>query len=349
MKHYNIPIFINHYGCPNSCVFCNQKKINGVETDMTVPEIHNIINTNLATIPKDGIKEVAFFGGTFTGLSLKLQELYLETIQKYIENGDIDGIRISTRPDCINDEILAMLKKYNVKLIELGIQSLDEMVLKKTGRNYTEEIVWNTVNLIKNYSINLGVQMMIGLPGSDFDSDYETCKKLTSMKPDVARIYPTLVINNTELENMYKSLEYIPLTLEKSIEISKKIYSFFQINGINVIRVGLQPSEDLRRDGIIVDGPFHPAFRDLVLNEIYFDFLHYIYNKAQKLYIITHEKNISSIVGNKGKNKDYFKNNFRIIKDNSLSVDDFVINDERYNKNEIYRFQVDRPRWSEII
>jgi histone acetyltransferase (RNA polymerase elongator complex component) len=344
VKHYNIPIFINHYGCPNACVFCNQKKINGVETDMTVSEIHNIIKTNLTTIPKDGIKEVAFFGGTFTGLSIEAQKLYLEAVQQYIENGDISGIRISTRPDCINDQILSMLKKYNVKLIELGIQSLDEVVLKKTGRNYTENTVWNAVNLIKNYNITLGVQMMIGLPGSDFHKDYDTCKKLSLMKPDVARIYPTLVINNTELENMYKSGDYNPLTLEKSIEITKKVYSFFEINGINVIRVGLQPSEDLRKDGIIVSGPFHPAFKDLVLNEIYFDFLYDIYNKIQKLSIITHEKNISSIIGNRGKNKDYFKNNFKITKDNNLSLECFVINDETYNKNEIYKFQINMPR-----
>lgn len=340
MKHYNIPIFINHYGCPNSCVFCNQKKINGIETDITEEDIEKIILSHLETIPKDAKKEVAFFGGTFTGLSINTQIKYLNIVQKFIKENLISGIRLSTRPDYINDDNLKMLKNYNVTLIELGIQSLDKNVLIKSERNYTYDDVKTSCKLIKKYNFLLGVQMMIGLPGSTYDSDLFTCKELISFYPDVVRIYPTLVINGTKLQEFYECGEYTPLSLENAINISKKIYAFFQINGINVIRVGLQPSDDLRKEGIVLDGPFHPAFRELVVGEIYFDFFEKILSLENKLEIISNEKNISSIIGMQKKNKIRLENKLHVIINNNIKQDIICVNNKFYSKKDIYLEEV---------
>ncbi len=339
MKHYNIPIFISHFGCPNACVFCNQVKINGRETDVTIEDLRNIIDEYLKILPKDSYKEVAFFGGTFTGISLGKQKEYLEGVKEYLDKGLVQGeylkilpkdsykevaffggtftgislgkqkeylegvkeyldkglvqgIRLSTRPDYINREVLDQLKKYNVTTIELGVQSLDEDVLKKSARYYPIEVVYEASKLIKSYGIDLGIQLMPGLPGSTFETDFETAKKVVEIMPQNARVYPTLIIKDTEMERMYQSRvyptliikdtemermyqrgEYEVFTLDEAIKRCRKIISLLELNGINIIRVGLQPSDDLRNGGVAVEGAFHPAFRELVDGEIYFDFL----------------------------------------------------------------------------
>ncbi|WP_022820178.1 elongator complex protein 3 [Fusobacterium russii] len=335
MKHYNIPIFISHFGCPNSCVFCNQKKINGRETDVSLEDLKNTIDSHLETLPKNSIKQVAFFGGTFTGISMALQKEYLETVKQYIDRGDIQSIRLSTRPDCISMEILEQLKSYGVKTIELGIQSLDPVVLAATDRRYDEGVVETACSLIKEYGFELGVQIMIGLPSSNLEKDYDTAKKCLDLKPNLARIYPTLVINGTELEKMYLRGEYKALDIEEAIERTKKIYSLLELNGVNVVRVGLQPSQDLTSEGVILAGPFHPAFRDLVENRIYYNFLKDIYKYEEKLDIEANEKIISKVVGQKAKNKQEFYPNFKIRINNCLGVDEIKINGRNYRRNEI--------------
>ena len=323
MKHYNIPVFISHFGCPNACVFCNQKKINGRETDVSLDDLKNIIDSYLKTLPKNSIKQVAFFGGTFTGISMNLQKEYLEVVKKYIDNNDVEGVRISTRPECIDDEILTQLKKYGVKTIELGIQSLDDKVLKATGRNYTYDVVKKSCDLIKNYGFELGIQLMIGLPKSDFKSDLQSAIKSLDLNPDIARIYPTLVIKGTELEFMYKKNLYQSLSVEEAVDRTVPVYSLLELKNINVIRVGLQPAEDLTADGVIISGPFHPAFRDLVENKIYFNFLSKIYEKKKELDIEVNERNISKIVGQKASTKKTFYPNFKILINNNLSLDEY--------------------------
>lgn len=335
MKHYNIPVFISHFGCPNSCVFCNQKKINGRETDISLKDLKNIIDTHLKTLPKKSIKQVAFFGGTFTGISMDLQKEYLKVVKEYIDRGDIESIRISTRPDCINIDILKQLKKYKVKTIELGIQSLDNEVLDATDRRYDEGIVENSCKLIKEFDFELGVQIMVGLPCSNLEKDYETAKRCLKLSPDIARIYPTLVISGTELQRMYLRGEYKPLNLEEAIERTKKIYCLFELNGVNIIRVGLQASEDLTSEGVILAGPFHPAFRELVLNKIYYNFLKKIYQKEGKLNIELNEKLISKVVGQKGINKRKFRPNFKIKISSDLNEKNIKINGRLYEKKEI--------------
>ena len=337
MRHYNIPVFISHFGCPNACVFCNQKKINGRETDVSLDDLKNIIDSYLKTLPKNSIKEVAFFGGTFTGISMELQKQYLEVVKKYIDNADVEGVRISTRPECIDDEILTQLKKYGVKTIELGIQSLDNEVLKATGRHYNYEIVKKSCDLIKKYGFTLGVQLMIGLPKSDFKSDLVSALKSLDLNPDIARIYPTLVIKGTELEFMYKKNLYDSLTLEEAVDRTVPIYSLLELKDINVIRVGLQPAEDLTADGVIISGPFHPAFRDLVENKIYFNFLSKIYEKEKKLDIEVNERNISKIVGQKASTKKTFYPNFKIAINNNLALNELIINSKKYERKEILK------------
>lgn len=337
MKHYNIPIFISHFGCPNSCVFCNQKKINGRETDVTMVDLKNTIEMYLETLPKNSKKEVAFFGGTFTGISMKLQEEYLKTTYEYIKRGDISGIRLSTRPDCIDDEIVAQLKKYGVTSVELGVQSLDEDVLLATERYYPIETVEKACRTIKKYGIELGIQLMIGLPKSTFESDYMTAVKALRMEPDMARIYPTLVIKNTKMEKMFLTGEYYALTLEEAIERTRKIYALLESRNVNIIRVGLQPSEDLREDGVVLAGPFHPAFRELVETEIYYDFFREIVEREKKLDILANEKSISKLVGIKKANRVRLKEYFNIKIDNSIDRDDVVVNEKKYSRLDILR------------
>ena len=240
MKHYNIPIFISHIGCPNACVFCNQIKINGRETDVTNEDLKNIIEEYLKILPADSYKEVAFFGGTFTGISLGRQKEYLEVVKKYLDKGLIQGIRLSTRPDYINKEVMDQLKKYKVTTIELGVQSFDEEVLKKSARYYEIESVYKACEMIKKYGIDLGIQIMPGLPGSTFEKDFETAKKVVEINPVNVRIYPTLIIKDTELEKMYKTGSYEVLSMEEAIKRCRKICALIELNGIKIIRVGLQ-------------------------------------------------------------------------------------------------------------
>lgn len=337
MKHYNIPIFISHFGCPNACVFCNQKKINGRETDVTMEDVRQIIEMYLETLPKNSKKEVAFFGGTFTGISLNLQKEYLETVYEYIKKGLIDGIRLSTRPDCITKEIVEQLKKYGVTSVELGVQSLDEKVLKATARYYPPEVVAQACTLLKEYGIELGIQLMIGLPESTMESDYETALKALSMKPDTARIYPTLVIKNTKLEEMFLKGEYKALSIDEAVERTRKIYSLLESNGVNVIRVGLQPSEDLREDGVVLGGPFHPAFRELVETEIYYHFFKDIVEKEKRLDIEADERNISKLVGIKKANRERLKEYFKIKINRDIGKEEIIVNDRKYSRLEILR------------
>lgn len=335
-KHYNIPIFISHYGCPNACVFCNQKKINGRETDVTLEDLNKTIEEYLEILPKDSYKEVAFFGGTFTGISLEKQKEYLEVVNKYLKRNLIQGIRISTRPDYINREVMEQLKKYNVTTIELGVQSLNEDVLRKSARFYPIQKVYEACEMIKFYEINLGIQLMPGLPGSTFNTDFESAKKVVKINPQNVRVYPTLIVKDTEMENMYNRGEYKLFTLEEAIKRCRKICALFEINGINIIRVGLQPSEDLRNGGLAITGAFHSAFRELIDGEIYFDFFKRIEKKEGNLHIQANEKNISKIVGIKKKNILRL-DNVHLKINNQLNLSEIIVNDKLYERFNILK------------
>ena len=227
MKKRIIPIFVPHRGCPHDCIFCNQKKITGVSTDMTSEDVRNIVDEYLTTIDKDASVEIAFFGGSFTAIDIDIQKSLLSVAKEYVDRGLVNDIRMSTRPDCIDEEILTMLKEYKVSIIELGVQSLDEDVLRDSIRGLHADEVFKSAKLIKDYGIQLGLQMMVGLPSDAERKCIETARKFIEMKPDCVRIYPTLVVKETGLENLLNAKQYSPFTLEESVQIVKKLLALF--------------------------------------------------------------------------------------------------------------------------
>ncbi|GAA0176926.1 radical SAM protein [Clostridium sediminicola] len=305
-RHYIIPIFVAHEGCPHNCVFCNQDTITGEENKINAHIAENIIIEHLKTIKRaNAIVEVSFYGGTFTGIEFDLQNELLEVAFKYKQKGMIDKIHLSTRPDYINKEILDNLKSYSVDVIELGVQSLDEEVLLKSGRGHSVSDVTNASKLIKEYGFTLGIQIMIGLPKDTYSKDIATAEKVISLNPDICRIYPALTIKNTPMEDMFKRKEYIPYTLEEALEITKTVYSMLIANDINVIRIGLQPTEEINENAEVIAGPFHPSIRELIESKIYNGIIIDIVNKiaAEEVIITVNNKDISKLYSNK---KKYF-------------------------------------------
>lgn len=315
IKKYNIPIFIPHEGCPHACVFCNQKKITGVETSVTTDDVKSIIERYLSFIPQNNrYAEIAFFGGSFTGLSLKVQEEFLKTAAMYSRY--VNGIRMSTRPDYINDEILTLAKKYGVTTIELGLQSADDEVLRLNEREHCFDDTVNATELIKKYGISPGLQMMVGMYGSNPERDIYTARMTAQLKPDCVRIYPTLTLGGTKLEELYKNGEYLPYDLETAIDVTDKVMRIFEENDIEIIRVGLHSDESLTEGGNIISGPYHPAFRELVLSkrwrekteaEILQKNL-----KACEHVIFVNSNEVSAAVGHKRSNTEYFKNKYNV-------------------------------------
>ena len=275
-KQYIIPIFVPHLGCPNDCIFCNQKSISGQKKNMTKEEAKKIIDDYLENIKNEDAQiEIAFFGGSFTGIDVEKQEEFLQTAYGYIKKGKIDSIRISTRPDYIDKTILKRLKKYKVKTIELGVQTANDYILKQCKRNHTFEDVKKASKLIRWYGFNLGHQMMVGLPDSTKIDEINTARELIKLKPKMVRIYPVLVIKNTRLEKDYLDGKYKPLTVIQAVETCKEIVPMFMKKGIEVIRIGLQNTDEITDPSIkgseVVAGPYHPAFRQLVESSLWYD------------------------------------------------------------------------------
>jgi histone acetyltransferase (RNA polymerase elongator complex component) len=225
MKHINIALFVVHKGCPHMCSFCNQRSISGSQKDITAADVHSAAQTAIATLTESQAAggEIAFFGGSFTMVEREYMLSLLEAAYEYVEKGIFKGIRISTRPDCINEEVLTVLKEYGVSSIELGCQSMNDEVLLLNGRGHTAEDVRRAAKLIKEYGFEFGVQMMTGLYGDSDELAVKTAESLIALSPDTARIYPTVVFKNTELCNMCEQGSYIPLTLEDAVERSASV------------------------------------------------------------------------------------------------------------------------------
>ncbi len=321
--NYIIPIFVPHLGCPHDCVFCNQREITGITERVTAKDVLKTIDEYLTTIPQDAARiEVAFYGGSFTGIDKNYQIELLSVAGSKLKQGLLTGIRLSTRPDYIDQEKLELLSKYGVSTIELGVQSLIEGVLSKSKRGHKSKDVLNAVLLIKEYGFKLGLQVMPGLPGSTIKSDLETARQVLDLRPDFIRIYPTLVIKGTELANLYQKGLYQPLSLEEAIEVSAKIVTIFQKEGIRVIRIGLQPSEGVNQEGVVA-GPFHPAFRQLVDSKLFLDRLETKIGqkKVEKLVIVINSKDTSKLRGQKNKNISILHNKHN-IKDIKIKTND---------------------------
>lgn len=316
-KEYIIPIFIPFLGCPHDCAFCNQVKITNYKDNINEENTIRQINQYLSYFPKnENPKEIAFFGGSFTGLDEKVMISYLETALNYKKKGIIDRIRLSTRPDYINNSILDILKKYEVDVIELGIQSLDNEILNANERGHSKEDSIRASKLIKDYGFKLGHQIMPGLYKDSFDKAIQTGLESIKMNPDMVRIYPTLVIKDTKLEKLYKECLYKPLSLDEAIEISSRLYMIYSYKKIPVIRIGLQPTENINEKKDVVAGPFHPSIRQLVetnIHKIYLEELINKYRLKNKIKIHISNREISIIAGNKKANKNYFYKKYGLV------------------------------------
>lgn len=312
MRKKIIPIFVPHEGCPHDCIFCNQKKITGVSTSMTAEEAEEIIKKSLETVNDDVEIEIAFFGGSFTAIDSDKQIELLSVAKKYKDKNIVKDIRMSTRPDCIDREKLDLVKKYGASIIELGVQSMDKMVLVESLRGHDSEIVKKSAQLIREYGIKLGLQMMIGLPSDSKKKCIQTAKEFIKISPDFVRIYPTLVIKETGLEKSYIDGFYKPFSLEESIDIVKKLIVMYEINNIDIIRVGLQATDDIKEGIDVVAGPYHPAFRELVKSRMIRDYLDYILpSEFDEIIIKTSNKNISMVVGDKRSNRLYINSKYK--------------------------------------
>ncbi len=335
-KEYIIPIFVPHLGCPNNCTFCNQKKISGQTKMVTKQDVKDTIVYYLKNF-KDDHKyvEVAFFGGSFTAIEKEKQEELLEAVQEYIENKKVHSIRVSTRPDCIDKDILKRLKKYHVKTIELGVQSTNNYILSRCKRGHTGEDVKKASKLIRRYGFVLGHQMMVGLPESTKQDEINTAKELIKLKPEIVRIYPVLVIKDTELAEEYQRGEYTPLTVGQAVERCKEIVDLFNRKKITVIRIGLQNTEEITdpslKESSVVAGPYHPAFRQLVESSMWYDSIvneiKKVNAKVKKVKIKANDKNVNNIIGHKKENitklKEVYDVDVIIEKDDNIKPGKF--------------------------
>ena len=276
-KHAIIPIFIPHLGCPCQCVFCNQQKITARTKAVSTDEVRETVERYLSTLadldPSE--IEIAFYGGSFTAIPIDAQTAYLEVANEYIDQGRVSSLHISTRPDCIDEEILENLKRYNVSTIELGVQSFSDEVLRLSKRGHDSDTARKAARLIKKRGFKLGIQLMIGLPGDSLESCIYSARETAALSPELARLYPTLVIDGTELYDMYEDGSYEALSKEEALLRTKEMYKILHKAGINIMRVGLKSTDIIGGSDLsaINGGTYHPAFRQLVEGEIAYEML----------------------------------------------------------------------------
>lgn len=329
MKHSNISIFIPHVGCPNRCSFCNQ---NSISSTLQVPD-ENVVRCLL----DDALKrfkgnlaksQIAFFGGSFTAIQRNVMISLLEIANEYVGEGKFSSIRISTRPDCIDEEILDILHSYNVKSIELGAQSMNDNILILNRRGHTSDDVIKSSKLISSRGFELGLQMMIGLYGENKSNIFETSKAIASLNPDTVRIYPTLVLKNTHLAKLYNDKKYIPMSLEDAISVSSKLLGFFEDKQIKVIKLGLHDSQTIKTDYLA--GPYHPAFREICESRVFRNrLLEELDDKEKGTYTVyVNPKFISKALGQKRENLGFLSKQGYIInfsQEESIKVGGFRI------------------------
>lgn len=310
MKHSNVALFVPHNGCPHACSFCNQREITGQVYQPTSEDVVNAAETAKRALGAETENaEIAFFGGSFTAIDREYMTKLLKAAYPYIESGEFSGIRISTRPDAVDEEVLELLAKYGVKSIELGAQSMSEEVLTANRRGHSAQDVRRASELINSYGYSLGLQMMTGMYKSNDEKDRYTAKCLAQLKPDTMRIYPTIVLKGTELFDLYKRGEYIPEKLDDAVELCSDLLKYFEDRDIKVIRLGLHDSESLKDS--MAAGAYHPAFRELCESEIiYKNSLEVlkknnIRNGAVEFFV--NPRSVSRFIGQKRKNLKRFE------------------------------------------
>lgn len=267
-RHANVSIFVPHVGCPHQCSFCNQRSISGAQKAPTPDEVTQVCQQAAQQMgPAAREAQIAFFGGSFTAIPCPQMIALLEAAAPFVRSGTFAGIRCSTRPDAITPEILQLLRDYGVTAVELGAQSMDDRVLRCNGRGHTATQTEEACRQIRQAGLELGLQMMTGLDGDTPETAWETAYKIAALRPDTLRIYPTLLIRGTPLEERWREGSYRPQTLEEAVELCSGLLAFFDQQTISVIRLGLQASPTLERD--LLAGPYHPAFRELCESRIY--------------------------------------------------------------------------------
>jgi len=323
-----IPFFIPHYGCPHQCVFCNQRNITGQNHPDDTSAIPGKINRYLNTHDTSEPVEIAFYGGSFTALPLEVQQAYLENVRPFLRSGRVRNIRLSTRPDYISNRILKFLKEHLVTVIELGAQSMDDNVLVSSGRGHTSDDTMNAVEHLKELGFEVGLQLMPGLPGDTAKNFVKkTIDNVIAIKPGFVRLYPVLVIKGTPLENLYRNGYYQPLALDEAVDLCCEAAVKLEHAGIDVIRIGLQPTEELEKPGTILAGPFHPSFRQLVDSLIFLNKMRAALKMRKRTNntaeFSVNPKDISPAVGQRRGNikviiKEFNLERVRIVEDSSV-------------------------------
>ena len=315
-----IPIFVPHAGCPNDCAFCNQRTISGKSAPPDKKETIKIIEEYLST---SNAQQIAFFGGSFTGIDIEKQNEYLTIAQEYIKKGMVESIRLSTRPDYIDKDTVKRLVSFGVKNIELGAQSMDNDVLSLSKRGHSAEDVERAAEIIRECEVTLSLQMMTGLPGDSPQKSLNTAKRFKELGAEETRIYPTVVLKGTYLEKMFLEGEYKPQSIEEAVEVSALLYRYFRNNSIEILRIGLPEGNDLREN--YVAGAYHPSLGEMVISRD-------IRNKIEEtvsgneISLIVNPRFLSKVNGNKRSNIEYFEK--RGIKVNikiDSSVNEFEI------------------------
>ena len=333
-KHKTVPVFVSHMGCPHDCAFCNQRTITG-QTETVTPDLADrIISRAISTVPQDATVEIGFFGGSFTGIDLSLQQGLLAVAKSYVEAGKAHAIRLSTRPDYIDEYIVRMLADYGVTTVELGVQSMDNDVLSANFRGHTKEDTVHASNLIRAAGIHLGLQMMTGLKGDTDETCIRTAQEIMELNPACVRIYPTLVLCGTHLEHWYRDGSYVPQSLEAAISLCATLKNMFDSASIPVIRMGLMASDNLNSHTEVVAGPYHPAFGELVQSELYFRALEK--SVTADACIFVHPKTISAFIGNNRRNIEKFRaKGYRVqfMENDNIPYGSFQITEQKGGKS----------------
>ncbi len=309
---YIIPAFISYAGCPHRCAFCNQHSING-ERGFSLAGVKEQIEKYLAFLPGESDKELAFYGGSFTGLPDEEQEQLLGLANEYRENKKISRMRMSTRPDYIDETVLKRLSRYKVHMVELGVQSLDDKVLERAGRGHDASTVELAAALLRRGGITVGLQLMVGLPGQDWASIKQTTARVVKIAPAVVRIYPLLVFEHTQFADEWRAGVFQPLSLPEAVEQTAYMAESFEQAGIKVIRLGLQEDDGLKTEGAILAGPHHPAFGELVASHRYKMWLVdnlAAFDRPQAVTVLVPAREVSKVYGQKKSNVNYLTENY---------------------------------------
>ena len=308
-----IPVFIPHAGCLERCLFCNQK---AAGKGISLPTLKAFIETSLAKIPLDhrGREiQIAFYGGSFTAMDREVQLLYLKEVQSFLSFGRIDSIRVSTRPDALDEETLAQLHRYGTKTVEIGAQSMEDEVLLLSNRGHRAEDTVSAMDCLRDWGFEIGIQLMMGLPGDTLVRFLYTLEQMIELKPDFLRIHPTLVLKGAPLESLWRGHRYLPLSLDETIRWLKAGLLKLRRHSIRVARIGLQPTPEL--EDHLLAGPYHPALRHFVDSAITYDMaarlLETSGGNAAPVFLC-HPQEISNLRGQRNENIHTLRTRFRL-------------------------------------